>query len=127
MPSPKKSIACGIVLNILGYHQDGEWVALALEMDLRGYGETFEAALADLRDLVEMQISFAHFKGHPEMILRPADPIWFSRFAEIRNARLSSMLEKTSHSHGEYEVAGLPIPPAHVIASLQETFTQADA
>ena len=36
----------GIFLDVLGYRErEGEWVALALEMDLRGYGATYDQAL----------------------------------------------------------------------------------
>lgn len=73
-----------ITLNVLGYHSDGQWVALALEMDLRGYGETFDEACEDLTDLVGMQISFSRFKGQPELIWKAAEPIWFERFAAKR-------------------------------------------
>jgi hypothetical protein len=119
---------CRVTLNILGYHENREWVALALEMDLRGYGKSFDEALKDLQNLVEMQIGFALFKGQPEMILRPADPIWFERFAESRKSCLTEMLTASHHStQGKYEVASLPIPPAHVIAALQDKFMLADA
>jgi hypothetical protein len=78
-------------LNVLGYQEEGEWVALALEMDLRGYGETFEDALADLKDLVFMQVSFSRFKGQPELPWKAAEPIWFDRFAD----RLTRDIERT--------------------------------
>jgi hypothetical protein len=68
-----------ITFSVLGYEEDGEWVALALEMDLRGYGATFDNALADLADLVAMQVSFAFHKNQPEMIWKPAEPVWFAR------------------------------------------------
>jgi len=114
---------CNVILNILGYREDNEWVALALEMDLRGYGKTFKDAINDLQDLILMQISFARFKGHPEMILKPADPVWFERFAETRSACLRAMIKAVHGStHGDYEVAGLPIPPSHMIAN-QSQFT----
>ena len=127
--NPKKSNVCNVTLNILGYREDNEWVALALEMDLRGYGKTFDKALAELKEIVSMQIGFAHFKGQPEMILKPADPIWFGRFADVRNACLAAMLKPNAHhsTHRDYEVAGLPIPPAHIIGALQKQFTQANA
>jgi hypothetical protein len=130
MPSnSKKSNVCKVTLNILGYRDDSEWVALALEMDLRGYGKTFDEALNELKNLVLMQISFAHFKGHPEMILKPADAIWFERFAEVRHACLASMLKPSDHhsAHGDYKVTGLPIPPAHVIEAMRAQFKQANA
>lgn len=71
------------MLNVLGYQEDGEWVALALEMDLRGYGRTFEAALKELTGLVETQIRFAQFKGQPEMIWKASEPVWFERFRNL--------------------------------------------
>ncbi|HKI86373.1 MAG TPA: hypothetical protein VKA53_06485, partial [Thermoanaerobaculia bacterium] len=58
-----REVPSEIKLRVLGYQEDGEWVALALEMDLRGYGETFQGALVELRDLVATQLSFADFKS----------------------------------------------------------------
>ena len=73
-----------VTVNVLGYREDGEWVALALEMDLRGYGQTFREALEELTDLVRTQIRFAQFKGQPDMIWKSAEPVWFERFADVR-------------------------------------------
>lgn len=115
-----------IFLNVLGYQEDEEWVALALEMDLRGYGATFDEAARELHDLVMMQIGFALFKGEPEMIWHPADPIWFERFADVRQNRLRA-LSLPPDSNGGFRVRGMPIPPPHVIASLKPDFQQANA
>ena len=117
-----------IFLNVLGYREEDEWVALVLEMDLRGYGETFEEALKEVVELVEMQVSFAAYKGQPEMLWKPADPIWLERFAEVRQTRLRDLYsgsEPASESGG-YKVRGVPIPPPHVIAGLSE-FSLANA
>jgi hypothetical protein len=118
-----------ITLNVLGYHDEGEggWVALALEMDLRGYGATFEEALADLKDLVDMQISFSRFKGQPELIWKPAEPIWFERFADVRREYLEALVRETEMTEPEYSIAGLPIPPAHVIESRRSSFVPSEA
>ena len=78
-------------LNVLGYREEGDWVALAMEMDLRGYGSTFAEALDDLADLVQTQIDFAHFKGQPELIWKPAEPVWWARFAEAQRAALEAV------------------------------------
>ena len=115
-----------IYLSILGYPEEGEWVALALEMDLRGYGATFDEALDDLRDLVMMQISFALFKGQPEMIWRATDAVWFERFAEVRQERLRQ-LASPAQENGGFKIRAMPIPPPHVIATLKPEFLQADA
>ncbi len=73
-----------LLVSVLGYREDDQWVAFALEMDIRGYGDTFDDALKELVDLVEKQISFADFKEQSEMIFHPVAPIWFSLFAQVR-------------------------------------------
>jgi hypothetical protein len=114
-----------IVVNVLGFHEDGDWVALALEMDLRGRGATFTEALVDLQELIGMQISFAHFKGQPDMIWKAAEPVWFQRFADIRRERMA-LLEEAPAKDDEYQIAGMPIPAPHVIAAMKSNYTQAD-
>lgn len=116
-----------INLNVLGYRDGDEWIALALEMDLRGYGGSFEEALEDLRELVNMQISFSRFKGQPELIWKAADPIWFERFAEVRREYLEALVRETEVSEPEYSIAGLPIPTGDVIESLRAGFVLAEA
>jgi hypothetical protein len=116
-----------ITLNVLGYHDEGEWVALALEMDLRGYGETFEEAFKDLEDLVGMQIGFSRFKGQPELIWKAAEPIWFERFAEVRREYLEALVRDSEVTEPEYSIAGLSIPPADVLESFRSSFVSAEA
>ena len=122
----EKARPAGIILDVLGYREDGEWVALALEMDLRGYGPTFEAALEDLAELVEMHISFAVQKGWPDSVWKPAEPFWYQRWSDVRREALRGMWV---HGEGalpddDYRVGS--IPPPHVIAGLAE-FSQVDA
>ncbi len=123
-----KMVFAELFLNVLGYQEDGEWIALALEMDLRGYGESFDEALDDLGNLVEMQVSFALFKKQPELIWSPADPVWFERFAEVRQTRLRDLYSGADPAveNGDFRVRGMPIPPPHVVAGLPE-FRQANA
>jgi len=120
MAKRAKPVFFEIALNVLGYKdkEENEWVALALEMDLRGYGSTWEEALSELNDLVFAQIHFAHFKRRPEMIFRPADPVWFHLFADSRRAKLESEQGKS-----DYLTGGLSIPDPHVIAQSQGDFT----
>ena len=108
-----------IVLNVLGYRDEDGWVALALEMDLRGYGETFEDALDDLVELVEMQISFALSKGQPGMVWRAAEPVWFERYAETRRARyLAFYSDPNGGADAEYRVRSMPIPEPNAVNGL---------
>ena len=80
-----------VTVSVLGFRENDEWCALALEMDLRGYGHTFEEATEDLNDSIEMQISFAQSQGKPHMIFHPAEPIYFSPFAQVRADQLSML------------------------------------
>lgn len=109
-----------LTLNVLGYREETGWTALALEMDLRGYGESFKDAVEDLMDLVRMQISFAHFKGQPEMVWKPAEGAWWSLFAQVRRERLEASVAQTSQDEDDYGIAGLRIPPAHEIANFSQ-------
>ena len=115
------------MLNILGYREEGEWVALALEMDLRGYGETWDEALDDLSDQVLMQISFAHFKGQPEMIWKSAEEEYWERFRQAQRAGLvRAFTSAQPEGPEELRAGGLAIPPAHVIAAQSGRFLPAD-
>jgi hypothetical protein len=64
-----------LYLRVLGYlRQDGSWAAHCLETDLVGYGKSFQAALDNLQELTEMQISFAIYKNQPALLDCPAPP-----------------------------------------------------
>lgn len=119
---------CGVTISVLGYQEEGEWAALALEMDLRGYGETFEIALSDLEGLIEMQISFAEFKGQPDMVLHPAAPIYFHLYAQLRDDLLRSLAShhQNCQVEPEYQICGVPVPPAHAIAKYKKGFALAN-
>ena len=102
-----------VALNVLGYRDDEDWVALALEMDLRGYGGTFGEALEELKGLVATQIRFAQLKGEPELVWKPSEAIWFERFADVRREHLNALVQHREPSDPSYDVAGLVIPPSH--------------
>lgn len=113
-------------LSILGYREEDQWVALALEMDLRGFGDTWDEAVDDLREIVLMQISFAHFKGQLEMIWRHAEEEYWDRFRQAQRSRLFASLNAERPQHQtELHAGGLVIPPAHVIAAHRDRFLPA--
>lgn len=114
------------VLNVLGYREDEDWVALALEMDLRGYGQTFGEALKELTDVVAAQIRFAHFKGQIDLIWKSAEPIWFERFADVRRERLNALVQDRQPSDSSYDVAGLMIPSAPAVGTLKPEFVRTE-
>jgi len=74
-----------LYLRVLGYREgDGEWAAHCLETDLVGYGDSFQSALDNLKELTQMQVSFALYKNQPSLLDRPAPPeifeIYYSSF-----------------------------------------------
>ena len=111
-----------VVLNVLGYREDGEWVALALEMDLCGYGGTFGEALQELKDLVATQIHFAQLKGQSDLVWKPAEAVWFERFADARRERLNALVQHREPSDPSYDVAGLILPPSHSLGLEEAQF-----
>ena len=114
-------------VNVLGFEEDGQWCALALEMDLRGYGETFEEALKDLDECVKMQISFARFKDNTELIFHPAEQKYFELFARAQKQYIEARALGKPTVQNEYIAAGIPIPPAQVIADYREQFRASNA
>jgi len=64
-----------LFLRVLGREvEGGKWSAHCLETDIVGYGETFDAALKELFELTEMQISFAIYKNQRSLLDHPAPP-----------------------------------------------------
>ena len=90
-----------IPMSVLGYWEEGEWVALALEMDLRGYGETFEDAFKNLEEAIEEQICFAVYKQDLGLIQHRAEDRYFRMFREARNAALREVLMEARNEIAE--------------------------
>lgn len=99
-----------ITVDVLGYREAEEHVALALEMDLRGYGSSFEEALRELDEQMAMQLSFAlHKHGTVDMAMRPAESAYFERFAEARR-----------DSDQEFSAARIPCPSSDAWVRMQK-------
>jgi len=98
----------GVMVDVLGYHEDGEWVALALDMDLRGFGSSFEESLEDLMDHVRMQISFAIQKGDMDLVYHPADRKYFDMYDAAKKEELEQLI-KEKPTKPRYRATGLPI------------------
>ena len=52
-----KDIRCLLFRSI---DEDSNWSAVALELDIWGFGDSKEEAMADLDELIETQIEFAN-------------------------------------------------------------------
>ena len=111
----------GTTIRVLGFREDESWCALGLEVGIRGYGETFEDACEDLKDLVLMQVSFAVFKDLPDMVRYPADPVWFELFSQQKRRRLAGASTKTSGDN-RYRVGSVPFPSPDSISGEKNSF-----
>lgn len=75
-------------IHVLGFQEDGLWCALALDLSLRGYGETFEEAQKDLQDAVEAQLTFAHQHDTMDEIWQPAEAHYHVMYQQARRQAL---------------------------------------
>lgn len=109
-----------ITLKVLVYPDPSEdaQVALALEMDLRGYGDSLDSALKELLQLVEAQISFAVQQKDPSLIHFPADEKFFKMFEQGRRASLHHLFGAPI-GEPQYHVRSLRVPPPEVIAEMK--------
>jgi hypothetical protein len=77
-------------IRVLIYREDGEYCARALEMDLLGYGKTEKAAIKELSNLIECQLTFARQKDDDSLLLFPAEKIFFERWEAAHKAGLKN-------------------------------------
>ncbi len=101
-----------VTLNVLGVREDEMWCAVALEMSLRGYGETFEAAIEDLKETIITQATYA-IDHHDTIdhIFMPAEPHYFERYAIAkRDALKDRFLNRVQSQQTGYRVGSLQVP-----------------
>lgn len=96
-------------VRVLGYREEGEWVALALEMNLHGWGETWEEALRVLAGRIDAQVAAALEDGKPEAIFFPAAPEWFERWNQLLPSRIASSAANRPAADDDFNLAELPI------------------
>jgi len=70
--------------NVIVFREDSMWTALALEMDVRGYGPTPKAALEDVIVMLQAQVSYAVQMGHPESVWHRADETYWQMWEGAR-------------------------------------------
>ena len=105
----KKASSQSIPLRVLGYEEDGEWLAHCLETDLVGTGSDFEEALAALRELTEMQLSFALFRGQLSLFHKPA-PTWVIETFSRAVGEALDQLGSTPHQFPTRKVSMFNLP-----------------
>jgi len=80
-----------ISLRVLLWEEDGEVYAHALEVDLLGSGPTEQAALDDLLQALDMQVSFAALHNEENAIPHPAPDAEFARWEELHRESLPGL------------------------------------
>lgn len=100
-----------LTLNVLGVREDDAWCAIALDMSLRGYGETFDSALQALLDAVDAQVSFAVQHDNLDQIFIPAEPHYFRLYADMKREALKRTLRSRVQSGlPDFRVGDIPLP-----------------
>ena len=106
-----KETGLELTINVLGVREDDAWCAIALEMSLRGYGRTFEAALDELREAIEAQVSFAVQQDTLDQIFMPAEPHYFKLYADMKREALKrKLLNRSQPGLPDYRVGDIPLP-----------------
>ena len=82
--------------HVLLYREDADWCALALEVDLRGYGATMEAACEDLTSALERQFLFSLSRRDPGTFIFPAEGKYFEMFFEATSRQVKEYLSSIS-------------------------------
>jgi hypothetical protein len=96
-------------VSVITYREDSTWTALALEMNLRGYGSTVEAANDDLCEMLMAQVSFAVQMGHPESVWNRADDEYWRMFEEARRNQFVAELSGSQRSVDQFANM-MPLP-----------------
>lgn len=96
-------------VSVILFREGAAWTALALEMDIRGYGPTRKAAVDDALAMILAQVSFAAQMGHVESIWKPADEKYWRMWEKAR--RNQFVAEVSGSEAPTDEIADLvPIP-----------------
>ena len=98
-----------VMVCVLGYVEEGDYVAHALEMDIIGVGDSWEEALEELKGNLEAQVSVAQDLGDDSVLFRPAPAHLFKRFKQAQEAQLRSLVrqpaKRPAHRHRATAIA----------------------
>jgi hypothetical protein len=77
-------------VRVLISHEDGQFCAHALELDLLGYGKTETKAVAALLKAIDCQISFARYKNDDSLLPFAAPAEFMAKWEEAHTAALKN-------------------------------------
>lgn len=96
-------------VSVIVFREGSTWTALALEMDIRGYGPSRKAAVDDALAMITAQVSFALQMAHPESVWKPAEEKYWRMWEKAR--RNQFVAELSGSEPPTDEIADLvPIP-----------------
>ena len=87
MPNPRKG---------KGY---AKYAAVALELNVWGFGDTLDDATRELEELVDIQLESAAGRGELDMVDTPADPKWFDLWEQMHSARQQNQRKEPAPVH----------------------------
>ena len=99
-------------LAVLGLREEGDWCAIALDMSIRGYGDTFDDAFEELRDAVKAQITFALEHGGGDNIFFGAEERYLTMYAHARHDEVEAVYHQWLARLIPSSVPLLPVPEA---------------
>ena len=99
-----------LTTEVVGLREDDAWCAIALEMSLRGYGDTFEEALEDLCKAIAAQLTFAVQHGTIDEIFIPAEKRYFKLYKQSKREMLRCKLEERKPSFDDCMARDIPFP-----------------
>lgn len=101
-------------VSIVIFLEGSTWTALALEMNVRGYGSTKSDAVADVQQMLTAQISYAVQMGHPDSVWCVAEQKYWHMFEEARRkhfvAELTGSTARSEPFADMVPLAALSIP-----------------
>lgn len=101
-----------IRVSVLGVREDDMYCAIALEMSLRGYGDSFDEASENLLEAIEAQISFAVQHDTLDQIFIPAEPHYHKLYADIKRETMKKGILNKGLGLPDYMVRDLVLPQA---------------
>ena len=97
----REHVVQNLQVSVLFYIENGQYAAHCLEMDLRGWGNSFKEAKEELVGMIRAQVSFALQMRDISLLDRPADEKYFRLFRETK-ARALRAYPKTPAKSSTY-------------------------
>lgn len=98
-----------IRISVLGYREDDKWIAHALDMDIIGSADTYEAALEKLEGLISTKVQFAKEKGNASLIFHKAPDKYWRLFDRQRIEQVAALFANEDLQHPDFRAENLSL------------------